>query len=349
MKYFWLGICAATVCSVVPYNATALNSNTTNVHVSSVDDPGYKAAMLSTKAMTSVQKNDWQEARNALEEAVKLDPNEASCMVHTNLALVLEHFKEFDQAGMHLKKALELRPDDKSALEDMGSYYQQTGDFKQAVEYFEKYLKLYPDATDAATIKGLAGKLKTMKMTNVDPSAKDYFDDGTQGNFHRFAGDTTLKVYIAPGEGVPGYQPQYGDILKAALDAWAQASQKLTWKQVDNLKDADISCKWVPEMTKTDGASLVEAGRAESSALGHEIKSSRIVICTVPVAGADVTDDSMKYVCMHEIGHGLGLTGHSPYPDDVMFYSERQSKNDGLSARDRATIARLYATDLGGH
>ncbi|CAM6000051.1 unnamed protein product [Sphagnum balticum] len=183
-------------------------------------------------------------------------------------------------------------------------------------------------------------------MSTADPSAKDYYEDGTQGNFHRFSGIAPLKVYIASGEGVPGFMPQYADFLKAALDAWANASHVLTWQKVDAPKDADITCNWVAEMAKTNGASLVEAGRAESTALGHEIKSSRIVICTVAVAGADVTDDTMKYVCMHEVGHGLGLIGHSPFPSDVMFYSERQTKSDGLSNRDKATMAKLYATDL---
>ena len=345
-KNFWLSIVVAATCAALPNIAQALNSNSSDVHVQSVDDPGYKAAMLSNRAMAAIQKSDWQEARNLLEQAVKFDQNEASCMVHTNLGLVLEHFKEFDQAGVHLQTALTISPNDKSALEDMGSYYQQTGDFKQAVVYFQKYLNLYPDAQDAATIKGLADKLKKMKMTTVDPSAKDYYEDGTQGNFHRFSGSAPLKVYIAAGDGVPGFQPQYADFLKAALDAWTTASQVLSWQKVDDPKSADITCNWVAEMAKTNGASLVEAGRAESSALGHEIKNSRIVICTVAVAGADVTNDTMKYVCLHEVGHGLGLIGHSPFPDDVMFYSERQTKSDGLSDRDKVTMAKLYQTDL---
>jgi len=347
-KFFWLGVFVAAICTASPNIAWALNSNSTDLHVSSADDPSFKAANLSNKSMQAIQKNDWQEARNLLEEAVKLDPNGASCMVHTNYGLVLEHFKEFDQACIHLQKALSLSPNDKSALEDMGSYYQQTGDFKQAVVYFEKYLNLYPDAVDAATIRGLADKLKTMKMATVDKSAKDYYEDGTQGNFHRFSGSAPLKVYIASGEGIPGFMPQYADFLKAALDSWANASHVLTWQKVDDPKGADITCNWVSEMVKTNGASMVEAGRAESTAMGHEIKNSRVVICTVAVAGADVTDDTMKYVCMHEVGHGLGLIGHSPFPDDVMFYSERQTKSDGLSDRDKATMAKLYSMDLSG-
>ncbi|CAM6000050.1 unnamed protein product [Sphagnum balticum] len=153
-KKFLLSMSIAATCTIFPNLALAINSNATDVHVKSASDPGYKAAMLSNKAMSAIQKNDWQEARNCLEEAVKLDPNEASCMVHTNLGLVLEHFKEFDQAGEHLQKALAISPEDKSALEDMGSYYQQTGDLKQAVVYFQKYLKLYPDAWMQRQSKG---------------------------------------------------------------------------------------------------------------------------------------------------------------------------------------------------
>jgi len=49
-------------------------------------------------------------------------------------------------------------------------------------------------------------------------------------------------------------------------------------------------------------------------------------------------------ICLHEVGHTLGLNGHSANPKDVMFYSMNSDNPiTALSARDKSTMARLYA------
>jgi hypothetical protein len=51
------------------------------------------------------------------------------------------------------------------------------------------------------------------------------------------------------------------------------------------------------------------------------------------------TKDKLYSLCLHEIGHALGLDGHSPNGLDIMYW---KSASLELSARDRATIAKLY-------
>jgi predicted Zn-dependent protease len=57
-----------------------------------------------------------------------------------------------------------------------------------------------------------------------------------------------------------------------------------------------------------------------------------------------VNDNLIRSVSLHEVGHALGLTGHSRHPTDVMFFSESlvDDKRE-LSARDRKTLVRLYS------
>ena len=50
---------------------------------------------------------------------------------------------------------------------------------------------------------------------------------------------------------------------------------------------------------------------------------------------------------LHEMGHALGIGGHSPDQGDIMYSRISQTATSGLSERDRATLAALYARPIG--
>ncbi|MBZ0185329.1 MAG: matrixin family metalloprotease, partial [Candidatus Obscuribacterales bacterium] len=55
-----------------------------------------------------------------------------------------------------------------------------------------------------------------------------------------------------------------------------------------------------------------------------------------------LSDDDMKKVCLHEVGHALGINGHSSDNHDIMFFSESPSVWPALTKRDKLTIRLLY-------
>jgi predicted Zn-dependent protease len=50
---------------------------------------------------------------------------------------------------------------------------------------------------------------------------------------------------------------------------------------------------------------------------------------------------------LHEMGHALGIGGHSPDRGDIMYSLISRTATSGLSERDRATLAVLYARPIG--
>lgn len=50
---------------------------------------------------------------------------------------------------------------------------------------------------------------------------------------------------------------------------------------------------------------------------------------------------------LHEMGHALGLGGHSPLETDIMYESISPASPGELSDRDRATLAALYRRPIG--
>jgi tetratricopeptide (TPR) repeat protein len=63
-----------------------------------------------------------------------------------------------------------------------------------------------------------------------------------------------------------------------------------------------------------------------------------------PNALQQVTDASLRHICLHESGHALGLLGHSSQPGDIMFSTVNYSTPlSGLSDRDKKTMLELYS------
>ena len=57
-----------------------------------------------------------------------------------------------------------------------------------------------------------------------------------------------LKVYIESGDGVMGFDPRFGKILRSAFGEWSKASEgKVTFRFVDNSDDADIRGSWTSD------------------------------------------------------------------------------------------------------
>src|SRR5256885_5620169 len=49
------------------------------------------------------------------------------------------------------------------------------------------------------------------------------------------------------------------------------------------------------------------------------------------------------YTTLFRSGHALGLQGHSPYRDDIMYYAVSPTQHPTLSQRDVNTLVKLYA------
>lgn len=160
-----------------------------------------------------------------------------------------------------------------------------------------------------------------------------------------------IKVFIPIEENISGFQTSFTQILTAAFDEWAKAAANyLSLRMVSKAQDADIVCSWVnnPKDLKFKGAEQGETYRSyiDDKDGKHLLTHAAITLCIVdPMSGGVLSDKLVKTMCLHEIGHALGLKGHSPNHDDIMFYGSGEIfPLRTLSARDVATINRLYET-----
>jgi len=167
---------------------------------------------------------------------------------------------------------------------------------------------------------------------------EDYFQQVTKGHpFRWFDRDMAVRVLIKPGADVPNWKTKFEEILRQSFQEWEENSNsKINFRYVTE-PPADITCQFVAELPKEMPAA---AGSTRYQTSPHHMDSAVISIKTSSKI-TPLTDDLMRGVCLHEIGHALGLVNHSLDPHDVMYPYLTQQKS--LSARDINTIHMLYS------
>lgn len=110
---------------------------------------------------------------------------------------------------------------------------------------------------------------------------------------------------------------------------------------VDDPGDADIPIVWEEEPS---GDWYVAHCAYDINAMQRRFGVARILV-TTRWRGGEVSLDLQYQAVLHEMGHALGLGGHSPDPSDVMYKSVGAATEP--SARDRETLRLLYARPIG--
>ncbi|MCC6980595.1 MAG: matrixin family metalloprotease [Candidatus Melainabacteria bacterium] len=155
-----------------------------------------------------------------------------------------------------------------------------------------------------------------------------------------------LKVCIVPASNVQGYQPSFDQLLIKCFQDWGNSSGgKVSFKGVSDAKTADIVCTWTSDTNKF--MNTAEAGETTVYGANNVIQHCTIQILTVPhpmSPGVPVSEPRLRWICLHEIGHALGLGGHTRNPQDIMFFSTPLAEVwKDLTPRDINTIQSLYS------
>ena len=58
--------------------------------------------------------------------------------------------------------------------------------------------------------------------------------------------------------------------------------------------------------------------------------------------GWKFTDVQLNKIAMHEIGHAIGILGHSDNINDIMYYSTASQRQSTLSSKDVDTVKKIY-------
>ena len=150
----------------------------------------------------------------------------------------------------------------------------------------------------------------------------------------------TIAVYISP------QQPQYATEVKQAFIAWQQAlGNMFAFRFVSDPQQSDCAISWVTTLARSaeHPNDVYTAGLTESTHNGTFIFRNDIVFRTHDPAQQPISPASMYNTAVHEIGHMLGIKGHSDRPDDVMAaVSQPGNMRHAITHRDVNTLRVLY-------
>ncbi|MEZ4489396.1 MAG: tetratricopeptide repeat protein [Cyanobacteriota/Melainabacteria group bacterium] len=270
---------------------------------------------------------------------------------------------QHQQAIDAFQRALSLDPSQKESVINIASNYQSLGDIAQAINWYQRYLKENPNSTKARDIAGRVKALSDqMRQAGGGGGGQNQFQNAGANNYLVGAASggkyfrwppaaMPLKIYIADGTGLNGYNPFFKEALMNAFTSWAEATgNKLKMSLATSPQSANIVCNWTDNPNQImDRGRLVEGGLTRLSGQplpdGQNVNlgGATITILTRSRStGQMMSQDEIIKVCLHEVGHAIGINGHSNNNADIMFFSESPSIRPVLSRRDQATAALLY-------
>ena len=152
-----------------------------------------------------------------------------------------------------------------------------------------------------------------------------------------------LAVYLPPPpEGLfPDPELTRAEVRRAVLDWTDVAAPGVpSFRFVESHGEAEIPIIWAAE---PNGDWYIAHCSYQANIRQKRFRVEHILV-TARWGDGRVAEPSAIYaVALHEMGHALGLLGHSDDPRDIMGPGLLRIPDPGLSARDRNTLRELYA------
>ena len=206
------------------------------------------------------------------------------------------------------------------------------------------FLEMYENKDFSYPLKE---KIKRFR-TNLDYKiGANYIDKVSMSNqIVRWEDDAfPLKVYI-------NGDSYHTGIVKNAFNYWAKITKNfVSFAYVDDSSDANIVVTITGD-AKTNcpnGECYYAAAMTTPDIKNNILKRMNLLLYRSDPNGRAYSDDKFYRTTLHEIGHTLGIMGHSENPEDLMYSSGQHSYSDyfaeyrsALSRQDINTLNYLY-------
>lgn len=265
----------------------------------------------------------------------------------------------YERAAQWFQRAIREGRNQPESMFYLGMSYTHLQQYDVARQAFDRVLQMLPPQHELAvkarnninylTRRQIAQTSNTGKANRIMNMS---LSSGAQDNYltyvipggkviHFASSRMPLRVYISSGLSVRGWNAEMRQAVIEAMRAWQSASSgRISFSQTYTEASADIIVKWRKNFT--DGI----LGVSPLETVGNTIVRSDLNLATCyPDSDTPIPLTELKAIAAHEMGHAIGIRGHSPDPNDIMFFSRSSGRQNTLSRRDINTIGMLYRLD----
>ncbi|MGD9580357.1 MAG: tetratricopeptide repeat protein [Vampirovibrionia bacterium] len=267
-----------------------------------------------------------------------LSNNPSNTTYRYYLAQVLVQSKNLDEAQKEYQRIIQMSP-----------YSQEATYSKKALVQIKDYIhnSLHPKWRSMNSNMDI-GVSETHSKADV---GDNYIDKVTEkGEVIRWQKSSMpLKVYVENDpRKVQKYSNQYYMAAKKGLEKWTSGTKGLiTFRYVDSPQNADIKVVWKTvldaKLLGSEAGTAYTAGVTSPEYSGKELYAMSVVLTTTDPNGKPHDPSDIEKVSTHEVGHALGIMGHSLESGDIMYANSKS--NGELTKRDISTITLLYDLD----
>ncbi len=153
-----------------------------------------------------------------------------------------------------------------------------------------------------------------------------------EGNYARWA-SFPIKVHLPQGS-----PPNWNLVLQKSVKRWGQY---IPIKEVPPAQAADIEVAWINRLPpKQLGLTNLEIFNGRMRVTIYLLRPN--------LYPQGVSDQMLGEVVLHQLGHSLGIFGHSTFPTDAMTplpEGTNRAKANGITVHDVNTLKKIYESN----
>jgi hypothetical protein len=280
------------------------------------------AADLQMDAFRYVQEKNFTKALECFNEALKEKPNSWAIMESAgNCQMELGHY---DSAKASFQKSIEIGGLHASQCCNLAAVYQRSGQPKQALNWLRLACSIDPAKAADPFMKASMGKLQDPANNPTGSlTASDYLSSLVSfKGWHKES--MPLKVYVRKNNQLPQFYEPFVAIVRDSFDQWfASTPETISYKLVGSADSANIVCDYTDhrELVSSQHELGIDGNTEMLVKTDNSPGPTNLVVMVKDGATASVLRDRnlVLLCCLHEVGHALGMHGHSPSSLDVMF------------------------------
>lgn len=276
-----------------------------------------------------------------------------SCIIVVNLlpafffkkGLAEYKAKNYESAHKYLSIAKELKPKNK---EYKYNYVLALASITPTYEVQKEMFELADDIVEDSSARLAEVQVDFWKRKLMQTYGHNYIEQTPYGGKILRWDTSTFPIKVSIDFPMEDNLPAYyrAEITKAFYQ-WQNSSQFLKFTFVNNVKDAQIVIKFMPlpeNNCNKQGCRYVVA-YTEPSIKNNILKKMTITMYDKDAYGNYFSDKELYNTVLHEIGHALGIMGHSYSTEDLMYMSNEEQQNS-IYTRFRSSFQYISSKDI---